>query len=381
MTRGAHPITRFWLLPAVALILLLAAGRGAAQTRTVTDATGRTVTVPVEVRRFICLGPGCLRLAAYLQATDRVVGIERFETVRRSGRPYNLAHPELLTLPVIGPGGPQSINKEPDLEAVLAVDPQVIFVSAMEPATAQAIQDKLGLAVVIVSYGSFGRYDPRVFDTLALMGSILGRQERATAVAEFMRTAEADVRARAAQGQAAPGFVKPTVYVGGTGLRGTHGLTSTDHPYPPLDWLSADNVASRVVSDGHAFLDKEQLLALNPDILFIDASGVAAITDDFRQNPGYAQSLKAVASGRTALLYPFTSYLTNLETIVADAYAAGKVLYPGAFADIEAADKADAVFSCMVGRPVYAAMAKDFGPLGQPFRPLDGGSANTGETQ
>jgi iron complex transport system substrate-binding protein len=335
--------------------------------RTVTDAAGRTMAVPAAPKRIICLGPGCLRLVAYLGATDLVAGIERFETARRTGRPYNLAHPELLTLPVIGPGGPQSIDKEPDLEAVLAVAPEVIFASAMEPGTARRIEEKLGIPVVLVSYGAFGRYDSKVFDSLALLGTILGRQARAGEVAAFMAAAEADVRARAARGLAAPGHVRPKVYVGGTGMRGAHGLTSTDHPYPPLDWLGADNLAAQVVKDGHGFIDKEQLLALNPDILFIDASGLVPITEEFAREPGFARSLGAVAAGRVYVLYPFTSYLTNLETIVADAYAAGKILYPEAFADIDPAAKADEVYAFMAGRPVYAAMAKDFGPLGQVF--------------
>ncbi|MHC1789192.1 ABC transporter substrate-binding protein [Solidesulfovibrio sp.] len=363
------------------LAMLLLPGQGQARTMTVTDAAGRAVTVPVDPHRILCLGPGCLRLVVYLEAQDRVVGIEGFEISRKTGRPYNLAHPGLLSRPVIGPGGPQSINKEPDLEAVLATNPQVIFASAMEAATANGLTDKLGIPVVVISYGAFARYDPRVFDSLALMGSILGREERARAVADFMREAEADVRQRAARGQAAPGFVRPTVYVGGTGLRGSHGLTSTDHPYPPLDWLSADNLASRVVDEGHAFVDKEQLLAFDPDILFVDASGLTAIADDFRQNPDYARSFKALVQGRAYVLYPFTSYLTNLETIVADAYAAGKILYPEAFADIDAPSKADAVYAFMVGRPVYGEMVRNYGPLGQPFTPLANGSADTGDTK
>lgn len=355
------------------LLALLAAAipARAGELLTVTDAAGRSVVVPAGPKRIVCLGPGCLRLVAYLQATDRVVGIERFETARRTGRPYNLAHPELLTLPVIGPGGPQSIDKEPDLEALLAVAPEVIFASAMEPGTAQRLSDRLGIPVVVVSYGAFGRYDPQVFGTLAMMGTILGREARAKEVADFMQSAEADVRARAAKGLAAPGYVRPGVYVGGTGMRGSHGLTSTDNPYPPLDWLGADNVAAKLVKDGHGFLDKEQLLSLRPDILFLDASGLDAMAEELSGQPDFAQSLPAVAAGRVYVLYPFTSYLTNLETIVADAYAAGKILYPEAFADIDPAAKADAIYAFMVGRPAYADMAKDFGPLGRTF-PLAG---------
>ncbi len=357
------------LPPALLVILLFGPGPAtaapSATTRQITDAAGRTVAVPATVRRIVCLGPGCLRLIVFLGATDRVVGIERFEIAHKTGRPYRLAHPELLTLPVIGPGGPKSINQEPDLEAVLKVAPQVIFATVMDKAVAQAMQDKLGIPVVVLSYGKFARYDPKVFDSLTLAGNILDTPERARAVVAFLQNAEADVRARAAKGAKAPGFKRPTVYVGGTGLRGTHGLTSTDHPYAPLDWLGADNLAGRFPNDGHMFIDREQLLALDPQVLFIDAAGLSHVADELRGQPEYARALRAIKDGRTYLLYPFTTYLTNLDTIVVDAYAAGKILYPEAFADIDAVKKADEVYAFLDGKPVYGLMAADFGPLGQ----------------
>jgi iron complex transport system substrate-binding protein len=352
-----------------ALVLILAAtaalAAAPAKTRTVTDMAGRQVTVPAEVGRVVCIGPGSLRLVAYLGASNRVVGIERFEKERQTSRPYILAHPELLALPVIGPGGPKSINQEPDLEAVLAVAPQVVFASVMDAPVATALQEKLGIPVVVLDYGRFARYDPKVFDSLALAGEVLGCAPRAAAVADFMHKAEADVRERAQKGQAAPGYVHPTVYVGGTGMRGTHGLTSTDHPYAPLQWLAADNLASRVTQNGHAFIDKEQLLAFDPDILFIDAGGLSLVADEFAQQPQFVGALRAVKQGHVYVLFPFIHYITNIDTIVADAYAAGKILYPAAFADIDPAAKADETYRFLLGKPVYAAMARDFGELGR----------------
>ena len=81
----------------------------------IVDAIGREVEVPKNVNRVICSGTGCLRLIVYLNATDKVVGIEGFEKKRGVvGRPYIMAHPELLDLPVIGNGVPRDIDKEPN---------------------------------------------------------------------------------------------------------------------------------------------------------------------------------------------------------------------------------------------------------------------------
>ena len=137
---------------------------------TVTDMGKRVVEVPSNPQRIICLSPGTLRLIVYLGAAGRVVGVEDFEKMIPTGRPYILAHPELKQLPTVGPGGPGSINKEPDLEAVLKVSPDVIFVSYMEPVNADALQKKLGIPVVILTHGRFASFDELMYDSFRVAG-------------------------------------------------------------------------------------------------------------------------------------------------------------------------------------------------------------------
>jgi len=51
--------------------------------------------------------------------------------------------------------------------------------------------------------------------------------------------------------------------------------------------------------------------------------------------------------------------------VVADAYAAGKILYPNLFSDLELPAKADAVYSFFLKRSVYGELKKNFGELGR----------------
>ena len=99
---------------------------------TVKDMVGRNVTVPDKVERVACIGAGSLRSLAYLQATDLAVGVEDIEKnypPERQSRPFRTAHPELAKLPRIGPGGSGAGNKKPEFEAILAVKPQVLFMT------------------------------------------------------------------------------------------------------------------------------------------------------------------------------------------------------------------------------------------------------------
>ena len=105
----------------LALVLVMAVWAASVEALSLTDMAGRQVALAAVPERIVCLGPGALRLIVYLEATDTVVGVEDLEKRHPSGRPYRIAHPELVNLPRCGPGGPVAINKKPDLEALLAI--------------------------------------------------------------------------------------------------------------------------------------------------------------------------------------------------------------------------------------------------------------------
>src|SRR4030042_1780641 len=163
-------------------LFFLSAGPGqvafARERITVVDLEKRTVEVPQNPARIICLGPGSLRLICYLGMMKKIAGGERFEKKPPVGRPYLWANPDLAKLPAVGPGGPAGINKEPDMEAVLKLNPQLIFISNMEPAKAEALQRTWNIPVVILSYGGFATFDDIVFDSLRLAGKILKAERR-----------------------------------------------------------------------------------------------------------------------------------------------------------------------------------------------------------
>lgn len=347
---------------AVLIAALAMHSEGLAQdTITITDMAKRTVNVPQSPDRIICVAPGTLRLICYLGAQDKVVGVEQFEKRMRIGRPYWLANPQLGKLPSIGPGGPKTINSEPDLEAVLKVKPEVIFISYMEASKADALQKKLNIPVVVITYGRFATFDPVLFESVRLIGKILNKEKRAEEIVTFIADSQKDLLKRIGS---VVHSKKPSAYVGGIGYRGYQGIESTDASYMPLEWVKARNVAKEIQKRGHLFIDKEKLISWNPDIIFIDAGGLRVVKEDFRKKPEFYEGLKAVRSKSVYLLLPVNWYVTNVGTAMADAYACGKTLYPDKFSDVALPEKADAIYRFFVGKPVYQQMQKAFGTLG-----------------
>ncbi len=336
----------------------------AARTTTVTDMVGRKVTTPSNPERIVCLGPGTLRLIVYLQAESKVVGVEDMEKMNPGGRPYWLAHTELSTLPRCGPGGPAGINKKPDFEAVLSVNPEVVFVTYMEKKLADTVQQTLGIPVVVLSYGAFATFDEAVFKAIEIAGTVLNRQGRAKEVIAYIASLRTDLDQRTANLSKKE---RPRVYVGGIGYRGAYGIESTEQQYIPFDWVNADNVADQVTADAgsHVFMDKEMLLKLNPDIIFIDGGGLLLVADDYRKKADYYGALSAFSTRQVYALLPFNWYVTNIDTALADAYAIGKILYKKQFEDIDPEQKTDEIYTYLVGKPVYQKMKEAYGPIGQ----------------
>lgn len=331
---------------------------------TVTDTVGRTVEIPAPVERIICIAPGTLRLISYLEATGKLVGVESFEKKNSRGRPYRLANPQLAELPAIGPGGPVSINREPDLEKILTVKPQLIFISYMDKSKAEALQKKLGIPVVVLTHGLFATFDRRVYDSLRIAGKILDASDRAEKVISFIEGARKDLENRTRD---VPGAEKSDAYVGGIGFKGSHGIVSTDAGYVPFEWVGAKNKAKKISSGSHVFIDRETLLKWNPDIIFIDGGGLKPIIEDYNKRPEFYRALKAVKNGKVYILLPYNYYVTNIGTAIVDAYFVGKVLYPRRFADVDIGGKAAEIYEFLVGKAVYEDMKKDYGA----FRKLE----------
>ncbi|MFV0600802.1 MAG: iron ABC transporter substrate-binding protein [Brachymonas sp.] len=354
-----------WKTAMAVVALSTASWNVRAQIVRVTDMAKRSVTVPATVNRIVALGPGALRLITYLQATDRIVGVEDLEKNSSANtRPYILAHSELTRLPSVGRGGPAETNKKPDLEALLSVRPQVIFATYMDARLANEVQQTIGVPVVLLDYGA-GTIDLHaVNESLRLAGRILQREQRAEAVIAFIHQAQQDLQKRTANIAA---LQRASAYVGGIGQRGAHGIESTEQNYPPFDWVGVNNLAKQFRADSGTYLrlDKERLLKLNPPIIFVDSGGRDIISADYAKNPPFYRALQAFQKGQVYHLHPFNGYTTNIDTMVVDAYAVAKVLYPKQFTDVNVPQKADSVYQFMVGKPVYDQMRNNYGSLGE----------------
>ena len=271
-------------------------------------------------------------------------------------RPYALANTWIRELPVFGEFRG---HDNPELIVALDPQPQVIFktypLMGMDPLE---LQEKTGIPVVVLEYGTLDSRPDELYGSLRIMGTVMNRSERAEEVIEFIDGTMADLESRTAN---IPPEDKRTCYVGGIAYRGPHGFQSTEPAYPPFMLVGAGNVALPADADEqpseHADIAKEQVIAWDPEVLFIDASTMetdpqASALYQLRTDPVYG-SLSAVQSGEVYCVLPYNWYTGNFGSILADAYFIGKVLYPDRFADIDPAVMADEIYRFLVGNEVF----------------------------
>ena len=343
--------------------------------RTLTDGFGREVTIPENVEWVVCSGAGCLRYLVYLQAQDDVVGVDSLEKEESAfeGRPYALANPQLKDYPLIG-----EFRGKDDPEKIIAISPQVILKTgtsgqstASNGADADALQNKTGIPVVMFPYGSLKNEEQKaeIYSSLRIMGQVVGKQERAEEVINYINTTMQDLENRTAD---IPESERKTAYIGGVSMAGAHGIISTEPAYPPFLWMNAKNVAAGMGAD-HADIAKEALVDWDPEYIFIDI-GTLQVGNEGAigelKNDTSLSGLSAVKNKKVYGVIPYNYYSTNYESVLANAYFVGKVLYPDRFEDIDPEAKADEIYTFFLGKPVFSEINGQYDNLGFKSIPL-----------
>lgn len=320
----------------------------------ITDMAGRNIVLDRQVERVVAIG-SALRLYTYVNGTEKLVGVEKKQQSKESGRPYIIANPELEKIPIIGEGFPANV----DPELLIDVSADVIIAGdILDIAQIEELEKKIGAPIVIVSCGSSAVFDKDMYKALDIIGKIVGKEDRSKELIEYMEDCKTELTNLTKD---IPEDKKPSIYIGGLSYKGNHGIESTTGNSSVLNVINAKNVADEIGKSGSIMIDKEQLVKWDPDIIIIDENGMGIVREDYNKNPDYYNELSAVKSGKVYGQLPYVSYYKNIETAMADIYFLGKTLYPNEFKDIDVIEKADEIYTFMLGKPLYNIMAEKYG--------------------
>ena len=326
---------RFWQACTLGLLILLPLSSQAS--RQITDQTGRQVTIPDRVDRIVVLQHQTLNLLVQMNATDKIVGVMA-NWKQQLGDSYARLAPELNQKATLGD------LTHVDPEKLVALHPQVVFVTNYAPQEMIDSITALGIPVVAISLrhdepGEKAKMNPSIRDEemaydkglregISLIGEIINKPAEAKAlitatdegrkiVSDRLKDVPAEKRIRAYMANP-----ELTTYGSGkyTGLMMLH--------------AGAVNVAAATVK-GFKTVSMEQVIAWDPQVIFVQ-DRYPFVVNEINSSPQW-QAIDAVKNHRVWLMpdyakawgYPMPEAMGIGELWMA------KKLYPQKFQDVD----------------------------------------------
>ncbi|MDD4923209.1 MAG: ABC transporter substrate-binding protein [Dehalococcoidales bacterium] len=322
-------------------------GNGTDTTRTITDSAGRTVEIPAAVERIVPLG-NAPRMITYLGLANKVVGYGGSDPAKVTPvTAYAYANREIwANIPIVGTDSAGATAYY--AEEIIAVNPDVIICSYTKE-LADEIQIKTGTPVVVVAQGTLFGEDYE--QALRLIGDVCGVEDRAEEVIAFINDCLTDLETRAS---AIPDEDKPTVLGAAATFKGAHGIDGVYCKSAVLGAILANDVTEGLSDKASGVLiDKEKIIEWNPQYIFFDSGGVGLVRADYEKIPDFYAQLAAVQNGDLYQYPSSTSYYSNVEIPLVNAYYVASLLYPEQFADIDFEEKANEIFKFFLGIDNY----------------------------
>ena len=277
-----------WMAASILAVVSAAFG----QTLTVTDALQRTVEFAQPPQRIVVTGKASFMLANALclfpEARERTLLLPS-GTVSREGSG------DFLSL--VRPGQtPDSLPATAGAEQIAATHPDVVLLKT-SAAQLGDVLDRLGLRVVYLDFETPAHYER----DLAILGQLLGAEDRARFLVSYYRDVAAGVRDRTA---ALSGAAKPRVLL----LQYSERSGAAAFSVPSPDWIQTALVETAggtpvwkesAQRGGWTVVNLEQVAAWDPDVVFVvnyatsANQAVARILAD-----GRWQALRAARDGK-----------------------------------------------------------------------------------
>ena len=323
----------------------------------ITDALGREVSVPETVERIVVLG-NAPRMAVYLGLDGLVAGYSGMS----GGDISPLTAYAYVTKDAWADksvvGTDSSGNTSYNSEEIILTGADVIFCTATAD-VADRLQRETGIPCVALEQGTlFGEDFER---SLGIMAAVCGVGERAEAIFDYVDECLGELAGLTA---GIPEAGRRTVLSAAATFRGAHGIEGIRVNDPVMQSINALNLADADAASGvkdSYTVDKEQILAWNPEYIFLDSGGVSLVRRDYAEHPEFYAALDAFEDGHIYQYPSSTSYYDNMEISLANCYFVGSVLYPEAFAGVDFEAKAGEIFDFFLGEPDYAEVLAEFG--------------------
>ena len=279
------------------------------------DRAGNEITIPDDVEKTISMAPSTTRVLIDMGLSDKIIAIDT----------NSYAYADQLSADI-----PQFDMMAPDNEALVALEPDIIFTSGMSNLGGEDVfQPARDAGICVADIPSSTSFDDIKKD-IRFIGNATGEDAKAEElVKEFDETIE---KVKSISGNIAnrkrvlfeislPSEEYPSIYTFG---KGTY-----------LDEMITTIGAVNVTGDQESWISisEEEAISMNPDVIITNIDYVDDVTNVIMTTPGW-ENVKAIKNSEVYYIDANTSNQPNNH--IADALIQmAKQVYPEEFAELE----------------------------------------------
>lgn len=316
-------------------------------TITVIDNNGDTVIVPKEINRIaICsIYPLASVLTVFFNSADKIVGMPPASMTAAKNGLLGQIYPEILNAETGYTDG-DTVN----VEELLKLNPDVVFYSASATEVGEQLKNA-GFAAIAVSVN---KWEYNCIETLNnwidLLSQMFPENDRSAAVEQYSNDTVAMINERVStlseEDKANIFFLFQ--------YTDTNIVTSGKNFFGQwwADASGANNVAEELEKDNSAAVNMEQVIAWNPDIVFV-TNFTTAQPDDLYNNTIGTNDWSSINAVKNQRVYKmplglYRSYTPGADVPVTLLWMA-KAVYPDLFSDIDVTAEAVEYYKTVFG--------------------------------
>jgi iron complex transport system substrate-binding protein len=309
-----------------------AAISGSEELQLLTDCAGRKVMVKKHNKRIVDLTYlDGTRVLVELQAHDLLVGMS--DMSKRVFKPAGMVKNFYVLVAKVAPELKEVINvgdhKEPNIETILSLKPDVILIGVEQKEYADTLQKQIAVPVVCV--GSNGAFNYEVFEVI---GKIVNQEARAR---ELIRFSKKKISLVSAYTSRLPQHKKPRIFFW---VRPQIGDPHTNGHYDAFSCAGAINIAASGSVSHEVIYDvtREQIVAWDPDYIFVHSPFLRPVkgwhTIESVKNDKLIKNTRAVKSNH---VYPTRGHMQgwDIASETAEVFYLAKLLHPVLFATLD----------------------------------------------
>lgn len=225
---------------------------------TVTDQSGRTVTIEKEPQKLVSGYYISTSALIALDLDSKLVGIEAKANKRAI---YSLSAPELIDLPNVGTA------KEFDLEGCIALAPDLVILPVKLKSAAESLS-ALDIDVILVNPEN----QQLLEEMISLIGKVTNTEAKADELLGFISAQRDRLTAELADSS------KPKVYLAGnSALLSTAGAAM--YQSDMISLAGGENVAAEITDTYWVETNYEQLLTWNPEYIILASDATYTVED------------------------------------------------------------------------------------------------------